>query len=280
MNSDMDRIKRKLESILQEGDCCIAFSAGVDSTLVLKLACELAGKLGREVYAVTFHTMLHPRADMELAMRLAEAYGAKAEVLEVNEYEISEILDNPPDRCFYCKDYLFRTLKAFAVEKGCANVLDGTNADDKKVFRPGLLALQKNGIISPLAECGITKAQVRQLAASLNLETASKPSTPCLATRLPYGDRLDRELLEQIEKGEDYLKSLGFRTSRLRVHGTVVRIEVEPDDFGLLTECRERMVRYLKNLGFVYITLDLQGLRSGSMDEVLPEEVKAAFKCN
>lgn len=278
MNSEMDCLVKKMESILQEGDCCVAFSAGVDSTLVLKLACEQAGKLGREVYAVTFHTMLHPRADMELAMQLAETYGAKAEILQVNEYEISEILDNPPDRCFYCKDHLFRTLKAFAREKGCANVLDGTNADDRKVFRPGLLALQKNGIVSPLAECGISKAQVRQLAVALNLETASKPSTPCLATRLPYGDRLDRELLERIEAGEDYLKSLGFRSSRLRVHGTVVRIEVEPESFGLVFECREKLVRYLKKLGFCYITLDLQGIRSGSMDEVLPEEVKESFK--
>lgn len=277
MKSHMDCLNRKLESILQEGDCCIAFSAGVDSTLVLKLACEQAAKLGRKVYAVTFHTMLHPRADMELAMQLAEAYGAEAAVLQVDEYEISEILDNPPDRCFYCKDHLFRTLKVFAQEKGCANVLDGTNADDQKAFRPGLLALRKNGIISPLAECGITKAQVRSLAASLNLETASKPSTPCLATRLPYGDRLDRELLKRIEEGETYMKSLGFHTSRLRVHGTVVRIEVEPEQFGLLAACREELIRYLKELGFVYITLDLQGLRSGSMDEVLPEEIKAAL---
>ncbi|MDD7389829.1 MAG: ATP-dependent sacrificial sulfur transferase LarE [Lachnospiraceae bacterium] len=278
MNFHMDCINRKLESILREGDCCVAFSAGVDSTLVLKLACEEAVKLGREVYAVTFHTMLHPKADMELAMELAEAYGAKACTLQVDEYEISEILDNPPDRCFYCKDYLFRTLRAFAQEKGCASVLDGTNADDLKVFRPGLLALRKNGIVSPLAECGITKAQVRSLAASLNLETASKPSTPCLATRLPYGDRLDRELLKRIEAGEAYMKSLGFHTSRLRVHGTVVRIEVEPEQFGLLASCREELIRYLKKLGFAYITLDLQGLRSGSMDEVLSEKIKASLK--
>lgn len=277
MVSEMESLNKKLESILQKGDCCVAFSAGVDSTLVLKLVCGLAGKLGRKVYAVTFHTMLHPRADMELAMHLAGEYGAEAAVLEVDEYEISEILDNPPDRCFYCKDYLFRTLTDFAREKGCASVLDGTNADDRKVFRPGLLALQKNGVISPLAECGITKDQVRRMAAFLNLETASKPSSPCLATRLPYGDRLDRNLLQQIEAGEDYLKSLGFRTSRLRVHGTVVRIELEPEDFSLMLSCREELVRRLKELGFCYITLDLQGLRSGSMDEVLPEEVKASL---
>ena len=277
MVSEMESLNKKLESILQKGDCCVAFSAGVDSTLVLKLVCGLAGKLGRKVYAVTFHTMLHPRADMELAMHLAGEYGVEAAVLEVDEYEISEILDNPPDRCFYCKDYLFRTLTDFAREKGCASVLDGTNADDRKVFRPGLLALQKNGVISPLAECGITKDQVRRMAAFLNLETASKPSSPCLATRLPYGDRLDRNLLQQIEAGEDYLKSLGFRTSRLRVHGTVVRIELEPEDFSLMLSFREELVRRLKELGFCYITLDLQGLRSGSMDELLPEEVKASL---
>ncbi|MGN0293405.1 MAG: ATP-dependent sacrificial sulfur transferase LarE [Lachnospiraceae bacterium] len=277
MYSEMNSLNKKLESILQKGDCCVAFSAGVDSTLVLKLVCELAGKLGRKVYAVTFHTMLHPRADMELAIHLAKEYGAETAVLEVDEYEISEILDNPPDRCFYCKDYLFRTLLDFAREKGCVSVLDGTNADDRKVFRPGLLALRKNGIISPLAECGITKAQVRRMASFLNLETASKPSTPCLATRLPYGDRLDRELLQRIEAGEDYLKSLGFRASRIRVHGTVARIELEPEDFNLLFSCREELVCRLKELGFCYVTLDLQGLRSGSMDEVLPEKVKESL---
>lgn len=277
MHSDMGVLNQRLARILQKGDCCVAFSAGVDSTLVLKLACEQAERTGRRIYAVTFHTMLHPKADMELAMRLAGEYGAQAEVISVDEYSIPQIQDNPPDRCFYCKDYLFQRLCAFAREKGCASVLDGTNADDKMVFRPGLKALLKNGIISPLAECGITKKQVREMAAFLKLETASKPSTPCLATRLPYGDRLDRQLLKRIEAGERYMESLGFRTSRLRVHGTVTRMELEPDDFGLLLAHREELVRYLKNLGFCYITLDLQGLRSGSMDEVLPEEVKASF---
>ncbi|MDY2628587.1 MAG: ATP-dependent sacrificial sulfur transferase LarE [Lachnospiraceae bacterium] len=273
----MDSLNQRLNCILKEGDCCVAFSAGVDSTVVLKLACEQAQKLGRRVYAVTFHTMLHPMADMELAMYLAEEYGAEGVILKVDEYEIPQILNNPPDRCFYCKDYLFGSLKAFALEKGCTAVLDGTNADDKKVFRPGLKALQKNGIISPLAECGITKQQVRNLAAFLGLETAQKPSTPCLATRLPYGEVLDRKLLKKIEAGEAYMESLGFRTCRLRIHGTVARIEIEPEDFSILPGCREELVRYLKNLGFCYITLDLQGLRSGSMDEVLSEEVKASL---
>lgn len=277
MITGLDSLNQRLGRILREGDCCVAFSAGVDSTVVLKLACEQAGKLGRKVYAVTFHTMLHPMADTELAMRLAEAYGAEGVILQVDEYEILQIRNNPPDRCFYCKDYLFRSLKAFALDKGCSAVLDGTNADDKKVFRPGLKALQKNGIISPLAECGITKQQVRDLAVFLKLETAQKPSTPCLATRLPYGAVLDRQLLKTIEAGETYMQSLGFRTCRLRVHGTVVRIEVEPEDFGLFAGCREELVRYLKKLGFCYITLDLQGLRSGSMDEVLSEEVKASL---
>lgn len=277
MNSIMDSLNQRLSSTLKKGDCCVAFSAGVDSTVVLKLACEQAAVMGRKVYAVTFHTMLHPKTDMKLAVRLAKEYGAEAVVLKIDEYGIRKILDNPPDRCYYCKDYLFRTLKDFAWEKGCASVLDGTNADDKKVFRPGLKALQKNGILSPLAECGITKGQVRELAALLNLENAEKPSAPCLATRLPYGVRLDRKLLEQIEAGEWYMESLGIQTSRLRVHGDVARIELEPEDFGILLEHREELVRYLKSLGFCYITLDLQGLRTGSMDEVLSEEVKAAL---
>lgn len=277
MENQINCVNQMLGKILEEGDCCIAFSAGVDSTVVLKLACLQAEKLGRTVYAVTFQTMLHPTADKELALRLAHAYGAKAEVLEVDEYEIPQILENPPDRCFYCKDYLFRSLNQFARSKGCTSVLDGTNADDRNVFRPGLKALQKNHIISPLAECGVTKAQVREWAAAMNLETATRPSTPCLATRLPYGARLDRQLLQQIEAGEQYMRTVGISSCRLRVHGDVARIEVKPEDFLRIQTCREELVQTLKSFGFSYITLDLQGLRSGSMDETLPEEVRKKY---
>ena len=278
--SDRERLEKlcqMLDELLEKGDCCVAFSAGVDSTVVLKLACMQAKKRGRIVYAVTFQTMLHPQADRELAMKLAGAYGARGKILQVDEYEIPQILDNPPDRCFYCKDYLFGALQQFARGKGCTCVLDGTNGDDWKVFRPGLKALQKNHIISPLAVCGYTKAQVRALAEALGVETAFKPSTPCLATRLPYGAELDRRLLQKIEAGEMYLTQLGFRTSRIRVHDTIVRIEVEPEDFSLLLQYREQVVSYLKEQGFGYITMDLQGLRSGSMDEVLSEELKASL---
>lgn len=277
MESGIDCVNQMLVRILREGDCCIAFSAGVDSTVVLKLACLQAEKLGRTVYAVTFQTMLHPMADMKLALRLAQEYGAQAEILQVDEYEIPQIMNNPPDRCFYCKDYLFRSLARFAESRGCVSVLDGTNADDRNVFRPGLKALQKNHVVSPLAECGITKEQVRQWAAAMKLETASRPSTPCLATRLPYGVRLDKQLLKRIEAGEQYLEKLGVSTCRLRVHGDVVRIEVDPKDFLLIHTCREELIQYLKKLGFSYITLDLQGLRSGSMDETLPEEVRKIY---
>lgn len=278
---DLERIEaalsQKIDDLLKEGDCCVAFSAGVDSTVVLKEACEQARKRKRTIYAVTFHTMLHPKADMELAMKLAKEYGAEGKVLEVNEFEIPQILDNPPDRCFYCKDYLFKTLTDFAKAQGCKYVLDGTNADDKKVFRPGLKALQKNGVISPLAECGITKQQVRKLAAKKGLATASKPSAPCLATRLPYGAHLDRGQLEKIQEGEAYLKELGFQTLRLRLHDTITRIEIEPEQFALFLQQREKITACLKKLGFQYITLDLEGIRSGSMDEVLSDKFKESL---
>lgn len=272
------RLCRLLCELLEQGDCCVAFSAGVDSTVVLKLACMQAARLGRTVYAVTFQTMLHPQADQELAMRLAAEYGAKGELLSVDEYAIPQIQSNPPERCFYCKDYLFYTLQELAQEKGCRSVLDGTNAEDWNTFRPGLKALQKNQVISPLARCGYTKAQVRRLAAALHLETASRPSTPCLATRLPYGAVLDRALLQKIEAGEQHLKQLGLASCRLRVHDAITRIEVELADFSLLLEQREEVISYLKGQGFGYITMDLQGLRSGSMDEVLSEEYKASLQ--
>lgn len=245
---------------------CLAFSGGVDSSLLLKMACDSAHAQGNEVYAVTFETKLHPACDMENARRVAEELHAKHVVLEVDEWELSEILHNPPDRCYICKKHLFQTLKDFAAKKRITRVLDGTNEDDLHVYRPGLKALAELGIESPLASSGMTKEEVKELAAEYGISAAFRPSTPCMATRLPYGAKLEQELLKRIEEGEACLKGILSGNIRLRVHGDIARIELDPEEMVKALENRETIAGTLKTLGFTYIAMDLKGFCSGSMD--------------
>lgn len=249
-------------------DVCLAFSGGVDSSVLLKLLCDAAerAQTGSRIYAVTFATRLHPAADLETARAVAAETGAVHCVLQVDESENEEIMWNPVNRCYLCKKYLFARLIRFGQERGVRLFLDGTNADDLTVYRPGVQALKELGIRSPLAEQGITKEQVRQLAAQLGLSVASRPSTPCLATRLPYGARLDPDLFGKIDAAETFLKTLGFPVVRVRLHGDIARIEVPAAQLGALTAVYEQVTERMKALGFVYITLDLEGFRSGSMD--------------
>jgi len=245
---------------------CVAFSGGVDSSLILKLACESAARHNNPVYAVTFQTMLHPACDMAAAERVAKEVGAVHVILPVNELELKEIQNNPRNRCYLCKRHLFETLLTFAKEKKAGCVIDGTNEDDLHVYRPGIRALRELGIISPLAQCHITKQQVKEMAAGYGISTAGRPSAPCMATRLPYGTRLDYDLLKRIEEGEEYLKTLFSGNIRLRVHSDTARLELDPDQLAKAVMLREAVSRKLKALGFSYITLDLEGFRSGSMD--------------
>lgn len=245
---------------------CLAFSGGVDSSLLLKMACDSAKKHGNPVYAVTFETMLHPSCDIENASRVAEELEAVHVVLKVDELELKEIRNNPVNRCYLCKRHLFQTLKQFAEEKGITSLLDGTNEDDLHVYRPGIKALKELGIESPLAICGMTKKEVKELAAEYGISAASRPSTPCMATRLPYGAELDYKLLKQIEEGETYLRSIFTGNIRLRVHGDTARIEMDGSQMPDALKYQKELTAELKKLGFMYITLDLEGFRSGSMD--------------
>lgn len=249
-----------------KGPVCVAFSGGVDSSLLLKMACESAKKFHNPVYAVTFQTMLHPACDLEIAGRVAAEVGADHHVIEVNELELEALRNNPPERCYLCKRRLFQALLEFAEERGARCALDGTNEDDLHVYRPGLRALKELGIISPLARFHITKQEVKELAAGYGLSTAGRPSTPCMATRLPYGEPLDYALLRRIEEGETGLKAIFTGNIRLRVHRDTARIEVDPDQMETAVKRREEICAMLKGLGFRYITLDLAGFRSGSMD--------------
>ncbi len=251
---------------LVKGGLCVAFSGGVDSTLLLQFAQEAAQAEQEPLWAVLFATQLHPPADRAEAEKLAADIGAPLEVIEVDELSSPEILRNPVDRCYHCKRLLFSMLKEFAAKKGAAHVADGTNYDDLFQYRPGLKALKELGVASPLAECGLTKEEIRALAAEKGLAVKDKPSSPCLATRLPYNTLITPEALNQVAAGEQLLKDHGFPVNRLRIHGDTARIEIPKARFAAFLE-QAGLVGKLKALGFQYVTLDLEGFRSGSMDE-------------
>ena len=218
-------------------DLCVAFSGGVDSSLILKAAVKAATKDGSKVYAVTFDSRLHPSCDLEIANRVAAELGGVHKVIHVNELEQEAIRMNPVNRCYLCKKHLFVNLKEMAKSLGAETVMDGTNEDDHHVYRPGIQALKELGIVSPLAEL-----------------------------HMPYNTPIDYDVMKQIEVGEGYLRELLGGNVRLRLHGNVVRIEADKTSFGKLLEHGDEIVKTLKNLGFVYITMDLEGFRSGSMD--------------
>lgn len=264
-----EAVLRKLIDVFEEHwkeGIAIAFSGGVDSSLLLRIACDTAKKHGSKVLAVTFETKLHPHGDLEQAKALAEGFGALHKTIEVDEFTDPEIMHNPIDRCYRCKTLLFRTLIDFAHSQGFTYLADGTNYDDRNAYRPGMKALKELGIHSPLLDCEITKEQIRLLASELSIASSDKPSAPCLATRLPYGTSFDFELLSRIDRGEQLLRGLGFYNVRLRLHQDILRIEVDTIDFPKLIEYKDRIIDMLKKLDFLYITLDLEGFRSGSMD--------------
>lgn len=260
-----NKLREFFENCCQQ-DVCVAFSGGVDSSLVLAMACEAAKKTGKKVYAVTMDTVLHPKADLEAAKKVLKRTSAIHQVITMDELAIPQLWDNPVNRCYLCKKELYQKIWNFAREKGAEVLLEGSNEDDLHVYRPGIQAVRELGVKSPLAQCGINKEEVRALALEYGIVTAKRPSSPCMATRLPYGSRLDLGLLARIEKGEEYLKGLGLSNVRIRVHGDILRLEIDVASMGLLLEKREEVVKELEKVGCPYITLDLLGFRSGSMD--------------
>ena len=260
-----ETLRNRMEAYARQ-DMAVAFSGGVDSALLLKLAVLCGNQQGTKVYAITASTDLHPLEDKALAEKVAMEMGAQHQILSVQELDPAGIRENPTDRCYRCKRYLFQKIKEMAKDLGAELVMEGTNADDRHFYRPGLKAIQELGIISPLAEAGLTKDQVTKLAAEYGISVADRPSAPCLATRFPYGTYLTKEKFKQAEEGEAFLKSLGLYNVRLRVHGHIARIEVDPVYMETLLANKEAVTERLKNLGYWYITLDLEGFRSGSMD--------------
>lgn len=252
-----------------EEDCMVAFSGGVDSSVLLKLACQAAAGKGTKVYAVTVQTELHPMGDLAVARQVAAEVGAEHHILAIRELAEAGIEDNPIDRCYRCKKYLFMQMHSLAVQLGAPVIIEGTNEDDLHVYRPGIRAVREIGIKSPLAEAGLTKEQVRLLAGELSLSVSARPSTPCLATRFPYGVRLDPEEMKKVEQAEEWLRQRGYGNVRVRVHGDLARLEIDRQDFSCLLREKDEVITFLKALGYDYVTLDLEGFRSGSMDEKL-----------
>jgi pyridinium-3,5-biscarboxylic acid mononucleotide sulfurtransferase len=244
----------------------VAFSGGVDSTFVLRVAHEA---LGARMIALTTTSPTMPDDDRRSALEMARMIGARHLVVDSNELDIPGYAQNPLNRCYLCKQNLFTVCEAKAAELGIEEIVDGLNLDDLHDYRPGIKAAGEKRVRHPLVEAELTKAEIRELSRALGLPTWDRPASPCLSSRFPYGTRITPAGLAQVERGEQVLHAMGFRIARVRHHGEVARLEVEPGEIARLIEpaTRETVDRELRKLGFRFVTVDLKGFRSGSLNE-------------
>lgn len=253
---NIGKILKDMESVL------IAYSGGVDSTLLLYLARRHCSK----ILAVIASSPTFPRRELEHAKNIAKSLDVKYMIIETNELDIPNFIKNHNDRCYWCKKALFTKLRGIAKEHNISYILDGTNIDDLKDIRPGIKALSRLSIRSPLKEVGFVKAEIRMLSKKFHLSTWNKPPFACLASRIPYGEKITKEKLEKINEAEEFLQDLSFSQIRVRMHNDIARIELERDEMNKALRYKERIIKRFKELGFLYVTIDLEGYRQGSMN--------------
>ena len=269
MEGNIEKKLKNLKEILKKmGTVLVAFSGGVDSTFLLRVAKDV---LGEKVIAVTALSPTYPREEVEEAKKISKKMGVRHILIETRELEDSNFVNNPPTRCYYCKRELFSALKKIAEENNLRWVADGSNLDDTGDFRPGMQAARELGVRSPLKEAHLGKSDIRELSKKLGLSTWNKPSLACLASRFPYGMRIKKEELLKVEEAERFLRKMGISQIRVRHYGDTARIEVREDEIPKLFENKKRnkVIEKFKQLGYTYITVDLEGYRTGSMNEVL-----------
>jgi len=277
-NDLKEKLERLREAFRNYGSALVAYSGGVDSTFLLKVAVETLGR--DKVLGVTARSESLTSRAFELACQIAREQNLPQEVVTYSELEIEGYADNPLNRCYFCKSELFHRMRELADARGLAVVAEGSNADDVGDFRPGMRAAAELGMKSPLRELGFRKEEIRALSLEMGLPNWDRPSEACLASRFPYGERITHEKLGQVEQAESIVRELGCRQVRVRHHGKVARIEVLPDDMARLLDpaARQNLVAQFKKIGFHYVTLDLQGYRTGSMNEPIAAEIRSTTR--
>ncbi len=267
-----------LKALLQDMQrAVLAYSGGVDSSLLLRAAAEV---MGPRLIAVTAVSETYPASELSSAKEFVRSLGVTHTILPTEELSSEEFVRNAPDRCYHCKKELFAKLRRIAGTEGITAVIEGSNTDDLKDYRPGRRAVQEFSVRSPLVEAGLSKAEIRELAHRLNLPMWDKPSLACLSSRIPYGTRVTSEILRTIQTAEDRLRVLGFRQARVRHHGATARIEIDRSEFGRLLneEISGEIIAAFKGLGYTYVCLDLEGYRTGSMNAGLMQDARCKMQ--
>jgi uncharacterized protein len=270
-----DKLTRLKENLTKYKSAVIAFSGGVDSTFLARVAKDAYGD---KLMLITATSSTYPFYELDEAKSLASLLGISHKIIVSEEIDIPGYADNPPDRCYYCKSELFGKIAFIAASDGYEVIFDGSNADDLKDFRPGMKAKSEKGVISPLAEAGFTKNDIRKYSSEYNLPTATKQSYACLASRFPYGEKITKIKLDRLASAEFEVRNMGFSQFRIRSHENLARFEFDPSEMDKAWAIRDKLSEICKKSGFNYITIDLDGYRTGSMNEVLSETVKKGYQ--